>query len=123
MIEGAVNAAREAVLTLPVRGPSGQAQELDAVIDTGYDGFLTLPPSLVEELELPFRFRGRAILANGSQETFGVYGVTVIWDGQLRNIEADAVGMEPLAGMLLLDSHSLYMEVSDGGRVIVQAME
>ena len=123
MIEGVVNSAREAVLTLPVRGPSGQAQKLDAVIDTGYDGFLTLPLSLVEELGLPFRFRGRAVLANGSQETFGVYGVTVIWDGQPRDIEADAVGMEPLAGMLLLDSHSVYLEVSDGGRVIVQAME
>lgn len=33
------------------------------------------------------------------------------------------MGMEPLAGMLLLDSHSLYVEVSDGGRVLVQAME
>ena len=123
MIEGIVNAAREAILTLPVRGPSGQTRELDAVIDTGYDGFLTLPPSLVEELGLPFRFRGRAVLANGSEETFGVYGVTVVWDGQPRNIEADAVGMEPLAGMLLLDYHSLYVEVSDGGRVLVQAME
>ena len=110
-------------MTLPVRGPSGQAQELDAVIDTGYDGFLTLPPSLVEELGLPYRFRGRAVLANGSEETFNVHGVTVVWDGQPRDIEVDAVGREPLAGMLLLDSHSLYVEVSDGGRVIVQAME
>lgn len=78
MIEGVVNAAREAVLTLPVPAPMGLAQELDAVIDTGYDGFLTLPPSQVEELGLPFRFRGRAVLANGSEETFDVYGVTVI---------------------------------------------
>ena len=123
MIEGAVNAAREAVVTLPLRGPAGQTRETAAVIDTGYDGFLTLPPSLVEELGLPFRFRGRAILANGSQETFDVYGVTVIWNGQPRHVEADAVGVEPLVGMLLLDAHSLYVEVTDGGRVAIQAME
>ena len=123
MIEGAVNAAREAVVTLPLRGPAGQTRETAAVIDTGYDGFLTLPPSLVEELGLPFRFRGRAILANGSQETFDVYGVTVIWNGQRRHVEADAVGVEPLVGMLLLDAHSLYVEVTDGGRVAIQAME
>ena len=123
MIEGAVNAAREAVVTLPLRGPAGQTRETAAVIDTGYDGFLTLPPSLVEELGLPFRFRGRAILANGSQETFDVYGVTVIWNGQPRHVEADAVGVEPLVGMLLIDAHSLYVEVTDGGRVAIQAME
>ena len=123
MIEGAVNAAHEAVVTLPLRGPAGQTRETAAVIDTGYDGFLTLPPSLVEELGLPFRFRGRAILANGSQETFDVYGVTVIWNGQPRHVEADAVGVEPLVGMLLLDAHSLYVEVTDGGRVAIQAME
>lgn len=123
MIEGVVNPAREAILTLSLRGPSGQVRATDAVIDTGYDGFLTLPMPLVEELGLPFRFRGRAVLANGSEEMFDVYGVTVIWDGQPRIIEADAVGMVPLAGMLLLDAHSLYMEVSNGGRVVVQAME
>ena len=50
VIEGVVNAAREAVLTLPARGPSGQAQELDAVIDTGYDGFLTLSACLDSNL-------------------------------------------------------------------------
>ena len=121
MIEGVVNAAREAVVTLPVRGPSGQAREIEAVIDTGYSGYLTLPPSLVEELGLPFRFRGRAFLANGSEETFGVYGVTALWDGQPRYVEADAVGPTPLAGMLLLDAHSLYVEVENGGRVVIQS--
>ena len=33
--------------------------------------------------------------------------------------EADTT---PLVGMLMLDSHSLYVEVADGGRVILQAM-
>ena len=92
MIEGVVNAAHEAVVTLPLRGPTGPAREIEAVIDTGYSGFLTLPPSLVEELGLPFRLHGRAVLANGDTETFAVHGVTVVWDGQPRYIEADAVG-------------------------------
>ena len=44
MIERSVNAAYEAVISLSLRGPSGQAQEIDAVIDTGFNGFLILPP-------------------------------------------------------------------------------
>ena len=93
------------------------------MIDTGYDGFLSLPPAMISELGLPFRYQGRAVLANGSMETFDVYGVTVMWDDQPRYVEADAVGLEPLLGMLALNSHSLYAEVVEGGRVAIQMME
>ena len=43
MIQGAVNAAYEAVIPLTVQGPAGQTQDIEAVIDTGFSGFLTLP--------------------------------------------------------------------------------
>ena len=54
MIEGAVNAARQAVVGLPLRGPSGRAVEVEAVVDTGFDRFLTLPRGVVSELDLTF---------------------------------------------------------------------
>ena len=66
--------------------------------------------------------RGRLVLAN-REETFDVYGVTVLWDGQPRLVETYEADAMPLVGMLLLDSYSLYVEVADGGRVVVQAME
>ena len=123
MIEGAVNANYEPIIALPLRGPAGQAREIEAVVDTGFNGFLTLPLALVAELGLPFRFRGQAVLANGSEETFDVYGVTVLWDDQPLYVESGAVGVDPLVGMSLLDAHSLYVEVADGGRVAIQSME
>ena len=123
MIEGGVNAAYEAVISLSLRGPSGQAQEIEAVIDTGFNGFLTLPPVLVTELGLPFLSHGGATLADGSRIAFDVWEVTVLWDGAALSVEADESDTTPLVGMLLLDNHSLYVEVADGGRVVVQAME
>ena len=66
MIRGAVNAAYEAVVRLTVQGPSDRSREIEAVIDTGYNGFLTLPKAVVAELGLAYRDRGRAILADGS---------------------------------------------------------
>ena len=122
MIEGVVNANYEAVITLPLQGHAGQVQEVVAVIDTGYNGALTLPPSLITELGLTFVGEGRAILANGEEETFDVHGVTVLWDGQLRHVETGAVGTEPLIGMMLLDRHDLSIQVRDGGRVLIEAM-
>ena len=67
MIQGEVNTAYEAVITLSVQGPEGQAREVDAVVDTGFTGFLTLPPALVTELGLPFETTGHATLADGSE--------------------------------------------------------
>ena len=123
MIEGVVNADYEAVVSFPLYGPAGQTREIEAVIDTGYNGFLTLPTATVAELQLPFLGPSRATLANGTVDTFNVYDATVLWDGQLRAIEADAMGDIPLVGMLLLDGHDLNIQVRDGGRVVIQAGE
>ena len=68
MIEGVVNAAYEAVIRLPLRGPAGQAREVEAVIDTGFNLYLTLPPSLVAELGLSLQSRGLMTLADGREE-------------------------------------------------------
>ena len=116
-----MNAAYEAVVTLSLQGPEGQPQDIDAVMDTGYSGFLTLPTTLVTELRLPFAYIGRAFLANDDEVSFDVHDVTVLWDGQPRHIKADATGSTPLVGMLLLDRHSLNIEVESGGRVVIQA--
>lgn len=121
MIEGIVNAYYEPVVTLSLQGPGGQIQEVEAVVDTGYNGLLTLPPSVVFDLRLPYTSRGEASLADGSVAGFDVYGVTVLWDGQPRYIEADEASSIPLVGMMLLDRHNLNIDVENGGRVLIQA--
>ncbi len=121
MIEGVVNAAYEAVVTIRLRGPEGQVRDIEAVVDTGYSGFLTLPTVLVAELGLPFAYIGQAFLANDAEVDFDVHYVTVLWDGQPRDIEADATGSAPLVGMLLLDKHNLAIDVEDGGSVVIRA--
>ncbi|MBA2450995.1 MAG: hypothetical protein H0V51_23525 [Chloroflexi bacterium] len=50
-----VNAALEATIRLTVEGASGQAHEVEAVVDTGFSGFLTLPPTLITLLRAAFR--------------------------------------------------------------------
>ena len=121
MIHGVVNAAHEAVVALSLQGSAGQSQDIEAVVDTGYSGFLTLPATLVAELGLPFAYIGQAFLANDDEVSFDVHDVTVLWDGQAKRIEADATGSTPLVGMLLLDGHDLSIQVRSGGRVVIQA--
>lgn len=123
VMEGVVNAALEAVVPLRIQGPEGRTQEVRAVVDTGYSGFLTLPTGLVVELGLPFAYMGQALLANDTEVDFDVHYATVLWDDQPRDIEADATGSTPLIGMLLLDGHGLEIQVRDGGRVLIQDTE
>ena len=123
MIEGSVNSAYEAIIPLRLYRANGQTFDVSAVVDTGFSGFLTLPPQLVAELELPFAYFGQAILADDTETDFDVHYITVSWDGQPRDIEASATGSTPLVGMLLLGDHDLSIQVRDGGRVLVQAGE
>ena len=44
----------------------------------------------------------------------------MLWDGKPLHTEADAVGSTPLVGIVLLDTHSLYMEIANSGRVAIQ---
>ena len=123
MIAGAVNAAYEAVVTIPLQAPEGRTQDIEAVVDTGYSGFLTLPPGLVAQLQLPFAYMSRAFLANDAEVRFAVHDATVLWDGRPRQIKADATGSTPLVGMLLLDGHRVCVDVEDGGRVVIEPTE
>lgn len=59
MITGVVTADHQVVIPLTVRGPTGQEQEIEAIIDTGFDGWLSLPSSLIALLGLVWRQRGR----------------------------------------------------------------
>lgn len=72
MITGVVNANREAIIRLVVTGPGGQRQNTEAIIDTGFTGFLTLPPTRIAALGLSWLSRQSGILADGSVDIFDV---------------------------------------------------
>jgi len=122
MVTGTVNTFREAVVRLIVRGPSGVERTIDAVVDTGYDGALILPPHLVAELRLPYRDRARAVLADGSQTVCDVHDGIVQWNDRSRRVAVDVVDTDPLLGVALLYGYELTIEFIEGGTVSVREM-
>ena len=64
MIEGVVNADYEAIIPLRIQGPDGRTRDIEAVVDTGFTDFLTLPPALVDELGLPQALNLRSRISN-----------------------------------------------------------
>ena len=123
MIQGVVNAALEAVVSLTVQGPSGQSRDIEAVIDTGFNDFLTVPSALATELGLAYRNRGQMILADGREATFDIYRAALLWDGEPRQVHVYAADDTPLVGMRMLHRHNLNIDVEDGGHVVIQAKQ
>ena len=120
MITGAVNAELEAVVRLKVRGPSGREREIDAAVDTGFNGWLSLPGAVIAGLDLPWRRRGLALLADGGETVFDIHEATVNWDGRPRRIAVDAANTAPLVGMALMEGFELKMQIREGGHVTLR---
>ena len=57
MIIGVVNAHTEATVRLIVQAAGGREQEIEAILDTGFNGSLTLPPAVVASLGRSRRHR------------------------------------------------------------------
>ncbi len=122
MTTGVVNADLEAVLSLELVGTDGSQVQIEAVIDTGYNGFLTVPTSVVALLDLEWLGRDQRILADGQTTYFDVYRSVVLWEGAPRIIEVEATDVTPLIGTALLHRHEVKMQFIVGGDVTVTAI-
>jgi clan AA aspartic protease len=122
MMQGFINQSCEAVLPIVIK--HNTATELvDAVIDTGFSGFLTLPAEIIAALDLTWKGRDKATLGDGTRCIFDVYIATVIWDGQYREIDINESETNPLIGMKLLRGYDLRMRIIEGGTVVIEAFQ
>jgi clan AA aspartic protease len=121
MITGVVK-SDEGRIRIKGKGFRGREREVEAVIDTGYTGSLTLPSVLIAALGLRFRSVERALLADGSECLFDVYHGRVVWDRQVRRVLIEQADAEPLIGMRLLRGHELKMQVCYRGKVTIKRL-
>jgi clan AA aspartic protease len=102
-----------------VRDP-GPNLEIEFVVDTGFEGTLTLPIAAVNALALPFYQSIPAHLADGSTCWAPVHVATILWDGAPVEVAVLAMGNRPLPGTLLLDGHDFTARFTDGGAIAVE---
>jgi clan AA aspartic protease len=121
MMQGVVNQSCEAILPIVVKN-NAKTQLVDAVIDTGFSGFLTLPSSVIAALDLIWKGRDVATLGDGTSCIFDVYIAIVIWDGQYRTIDINESETVSLIGMRLLRGYDLRIQTIEGGTVTIEAL-
>ena len=119
ILRGSVNSSVEARVRLRLRGPSGVSDDVDALVDTGYSGALSLPMLLAKQLGLIQGRGGVIFLADGSSSTYVSFDVELEWLGKFRPVVASAIGDDVVIGMVLLSGHALMIEATVGGAVTI----
>ena len=97
---------------------SGHSQAVEALIDTGFDGDLAVPPAMLAGDEPPDG-QHHWILADGS-EVFAPYYLGTVQVGDVGSYPAliTALGEEPLVGQGITDQMRLVLD--HGRRVVVE---
>lgn len=90
---------------------------MDAVVDSGFTSYLTLPASTVATLGLVRQSDGTAVLGDGSARQFAICAAEVEWGDTWRAVLVSVLGKETLLGMRLLEGHKLVIDVVSGGAV------
>ena len=110
----------EAWVEISVADSSGVLHAVQAVIDTGFTGWLTLPPDFIERLGLPNTDNRYAILADGAVGAYKYHDGKILWHGRLREAAIIALDVQPLLGTKALAGSRLTIDAWDGGEVTIQ---
>lgn len=110
----------EARITVAVAGPSMEFWEVEAVIDTGFSGWLTLPEVAVRELGLQIYRRRRVRIADNRVTWMLTYRAVAQWQGrQIDILVHQTENPRPLLGTAMLEHCRLTVDMQEGGPVAV----
>jgi clan AA aspartic protease len=113
----------EAILPVRLRGPDGTIEPIQAILDTGFNDWLTLSPSQIAALGLTFREEGRYVMADGSVTFSRLFEAEIHWLENWRRILVAEMDGGPLLGMAMLARCRLSMDVVQNGPVEISPLE
>ena len=107
-------------MSLKLFGLAKRSIKIIASIDTGFNGFLTLPVAEITKLKLPMVGKRKGKLADGSLKEFSIFSVLVEWLGEKKQVLVFEAEGGPLVGMAMLEGNRLIMDVEVGGTVEIK---
>ena len=119
MITGKITSNREAVVELEIIGLNQKREKVEGVIDTGFNGYLTLPDGLINYLKLHLAGSRHVTLGDGNVVVLDMYFAKVLWHGQEKEVLALQADGGALVGMSLLYGNRVMLEVINDGDVTI----
>ena len=122
MIKGKVSGDLQALVIVDIMGGEGRPQSLEAILDTGFSGYLTLPTESIQQLGLRSVGQRTFELANGDLFEFEAYLAAVSWHGSLTDALVLKSDSAPLIGMTLLWGSRVTVDALTDGEVTIEEL-
>ena len=106
-------------IEIGIAGSNGIFRTLSVVVDTGFTGWVTLPPDLIHELGLQYQGERYIVLADGRESLVELYSALIAWYGQILPRLVHQSDSVPLIGMYLMTGYHLAVDVREGGDVTI----
>lgn len=116
---GVVLGTLEPSFTLACLTLEGSDVAIDFAIDTGFTEEMTLPPDIINELNLPSHRQISLVMADGTTYRGETYLGRIRWHERLRPVEVISVDADPLVGMKLLAGSNLSIDAEPNGAVTI----
>lgn len=111
-MEGYVDEFGQPKLVVTLIGERNQLTT-EAIIDTGFNGELSIPVNLAIELGLKLIALEEVELADGSQRNEMVFSAKILWEGTKRAVNTFVTyAGDPLIGTMLLDDLNMNINFS-----------
>lgn len=108
-------------LTLTLPGHTG-AVEIEFLVDTGFDGDLALPMTLLRLIEARQDTFLRRRMADGTIVACPVFDLEMDWEDETRVLKVLVLGGEPLLGTRFLQDQHFHAEMTEGGEIVVEPL-
>ena len=120
MTTGHIDQHGRPVIPVDLFDLQGRLHRVEAMIDTGFDDFLTLPAHLVQRMGLVWASGIPMQVATSEWVQFDAYAAAVFWLGNRLPIRVLQTQPEILVGTRLLWESELTVQFWEGGAVNVQ---
>ena len=122
MIRGQVSQDLQVVVEVTLIGDAGQHRSVEVVLDTGFQGYLVLPPDVIRGLGLQHPEQDTFILAGGEEVDFNSYIATAVWHDRPRLVIVLEAESTPLMGTFLLRGSRVILEMEAGGGATIEEL-
>ena len=123
MISGQVNLMRQPTITVVLIDGDSRHRAIEARLDTGFSGDLTLPQTAIAQLGFPVATRsGHYTIGSGAMATFTAYEGRMQWRNDVRNIVVLESEILPVVGVGLLWENNLSVDFIIGGDVAIREL-
>ena len=123
---GRIDAATGAlypVVQVELRGRDGRSVFVDAVLDTGFTGTISIPIGVIRELGIVRRRRETFVLADGSTSESSVYDGSVRFAGSWFETDIFSTHYIPTVGMRLLYGANISFDAVPDGDIEYRSLD